>query len=418
MIMKLTKRALDIILPTTRPIVAYDIELKGFGIRVASNGGLSWFVEYRPGAGGRRVAKRRMVIGGREFTPDEARKAAREILAGVALGKDPAAIRRDERQAATFKEFAERYIREEAEAKLKPGTVTNYKICVGKHANPELGTIKLNRISTADIARMHSKIGLTRPMTANRVVECVSSIFRYAATCGLIPFGHNPTRGIRAFREHRRERFLSSDELGRLGDAIRLAESVGIPYDVDHTKPNIKHAPKIGNRVVRLDPYAAAALRLLILTGARLREILNLKWEYVDVERGLLLLPDSKTGRKTIVLNAPAMAILQNLPRCSAYVLSDGDKPRADLNRPWKMISRHAGLPGVRLHDLRHTHASIGAGAGLGLPIIGKLLGHSQASTTSRYAHLDASPLRIASELIAGKIASAMGDTLGPNDAS
>ncbi len=130
MILKLTKRAVDAITPGDRPILAYDTELTGFGLRVARSGSLSWFIEYRPGAGGRRVAKRRMYFGGREFTPEQARQAAKQMLASVALGKDPAATRREERESETFREFAERYLREEAEAKLKPGTVTNYRICV------------------------------------------------------------------------------------------------------------------------------------------------------------------------------------------------------------------------------------------------------------------------------------------------
>jgi integrase len=153
----------------------------------------------------------------------------------------------------------------------------------------------------------------------------------------------------------------------------------------------------------------------LILTGARLREILNLRWEWVDFERGLLLLPDSKTGRKTIVLNAPAMVVLAGLPRLGAFVIAgdNPERPRADLNRPWYAIRKRARLMDVRIHDLRHTHASIGVGAGLGLPIIGKLLGHSQPSTTARYAHLDADPLPCASEVIAGRIAEAMGEESG-----
>ena len=147
---------------------------------------------------------------------------------------------------------------------------------------------------------------------------------------------------------------------------------------------------------------------------------MNLRWEWVDLERGLLLLPDSKTGRKCIVLNAPAMAVLAALPRMGPYVISGDrpDKPRTDLNRPWRAVSKRAALDGVRIHDLRHTHASVGAGAGLGLPIIGKLLGHTQAATTARYAHLDADPLRSASEVIGGRIATAMGEALKLNSAS
>jgi integrase len=144
-----------------------------------------------------------------------------------------------------------------------------------------------------------------------------------------------------------------------------------------------------------------------------LREILGLRWEYVDVERGLLFLPDSKTGQKTIVLNAPALAVLSALPRVGSYVImgDDPEKPRHDLNRPWKLVSRHAALRDVRLHDLRHTHASFGASAGLGLPIIGKLLGHTQPGTTQRYAHLDLDPLRRASENIGTRLSIAMGDS-------
>jgi integrase len=180
--------------------------------------------------------------------------------------------------------------------------------------------------------------------------------------------------------------------------------------------PTAKHAPKEANRRTVIDPFAAAAIRLLILTGARLREILKLEWQHVDLERGLLLLPDSKTGAKSIILNAPALAVLAGLKRVGSHVIAGqtagtaGEKPRADLNRPWRSIAKRAGLPGLRIHDLRHTHASFGAGAGLGLPIIGKLLGHARASTTQRYAHLDTDPLRRASDHIGARLAAALGE--------
>jgi integrase len=175
-------------------------------------------------------------------------------------------------------------------------------------------------------------------------------------------------------------------------------------------KPKSKNLPKAKNLFTKIGPFAAAAIQLLLFTGCRLREILHLKWEQVDLERGLLFLPDSKTGRKTIILNAPALAVLTKLERVGSYVIpgDDLEKPRADLKRPWEAVSKRAGLYGVRLHDLRHTYASFGAGGGLGLPIIGKLLGHTQASTTQRYAHLDNDPLRRASEQIGGTIAAAL----------
>jgi integrase len=234
-------------------------------------------------------------------------------------------------------------------------------------------------------------------------------MFSWASEHGLLPEGFNPASRVEKYLEDRRERYLSADELERLGTAIREAETVGLPWEPD-PKKKTKHAPKADSRQVKVSPGAAAAIRLLLLTGARLREILHLRWEHVDLERGLLLLPDSKTGRKTIVLNAPALLILQGLSRTSRYVIpgEDPERPRSDLKRPWAAVSARAGLKGVRIHDLRHTHASFGAGSGLGLPILGKLLGHTQSATTARYAHLDADPLRRASDKIGGAIAAAL----------
>jgi integrase len=201
--------------------------------------------------------------------------------------------------------------------------------------------------------------------------------------------------------------------LQRLGDAIREAETIGVPWEPEPTK-QIKHAPRPENRRTKIDQHAAAALRLPLFTGCRLRETLNLRWSEFDADRGLLFLPDSKTGQKTVVLSAPAIALLEELPRVGVYVIageSAGTKeetPRADLNRPWRAIRKRAGIEDARIHDLRHSFASIGAGAGLGLPIIGNLLGHTQPSTTQRYAHVAVDPAKRAADIIAGKIADAM----------
>lgn len=181
---------------------------------------------------------------------------------------------------------------------------------------------------------------------------------------------------------------------------------------VDTEKPGSKHAPKEGNRRTLTDPYAVAAIRLLILTGARLREILDAQWEHVDIERGVIFLADSKTGRKPVYLSAAALEVLAGLPRIEGnpYIVpgEKAGRPKSDLKRPWAAICKSAGLEGVRLHDLRHSFASIGAGASMGLPVIGKLLGHSQATTTHRYAHLDADPLRRAVDTIGATITAAM----------
>jgi integrase len=234
-------------------------------------------------------------------------------------------------------------------------------------------------------------------------------MYAFAGRAGIVAEGVNPARLIDKFKESRRERFLTGEELERLGSAIREAETTGIQWTVDESKPTAKHVAK-NRRYTKMASSAAAALRLLLFTGCRLREILHLRWEHVDFERGCLFLPDSKSGRKTVILNAPALSVLNNLERVGPYVVpgDDPERPRHDLKRPWDAVTKRAGLTGVRLHDLRHTYASFGAGGGLGLPIIGQLLGHSQSATTARYAHLDNDPLRLASEAIAGRIAAAL----------
>jgi integrase len=166
---------------------------------------------------------------------------------------------------------------------------------------------------------------------------------------------------------------------------------------------------------VIFEPQATAAIRLLLLTGMRLREVLHLQWAHVDSQRGFLFLPDSKTGRKTVVLGAAALAVLDGIPRVGRYVIAgstagtENEKPRADLNRPWRAVCREAGIEGTRLHDLRHSNAAVGAAAGLSLHQIGTLLGHSQAATTQRYAHLAADPQRRAADLIGSQVAAALG---------
>jgi integrase len=203
------------------------------------------------------------------------------------------------------------------------------------------------------------------------VPQAVSFVSQVLKRDSVLPEGYNPSRRIEKFKEHRRERFLTAVELERLGAAIRQAETVGLPWNVDERPPNAKHLAKSDRRFAKIGPFAAAALRLLLFTGCRLREILHLRWEYVDLERGLIFLPDSKSGRKTIILNAPALAVLGELDRVGPYVVpgDDPQKPRADLKRPWAAVAKSAGLDGVRLHDLRHTYASFGAGGGFGLPI-------------------------------------------------
>jgi integrase len=271
-------------------------------------------------------------------------------------------------------------------------------------------------VRRADLARLHSKLA-DRPYEANRMLAVVSAVWNWAARRDEVEASANPCLGIERYPEQGRERFLTTDELGRLGSALAEGENVGLSYEVDETSPNAKHAPKADKRRVKLDPFAVAAIRLLILTGARLREILDAKWSQVDLERGVIFLADSKTGKKPIYLSGAAQAVLAALPRIEGnpHIIAGakGGAPRSDLKKPWAAVTKAASLESVRLHDLRHSFASVGAGASMGLPVIGKLLGHSQAATTHRYAHLDADPLRRAVDTIGATIAAAMDGNKG-----
>ena len=425
--LKISNRTVEALRPQAKTFVAYDEALAGFGVRVTSNGTKSWIVEYRAGGGGRGAHTRRITIANAALIgADQARREARNVLARVRLGADPAAERADQRSATTFAQIADDYMEREIKPKRADKTANLYELVFRLHILPEIGAKRAREINHADIDRLHRKVGADAKVTANRAVVLITAVFNWAGGSrdnksnqyGL-PGGFNPALGIKRYPEESRERFLTGEELLRLGEAIREAETVGIPYEIDPTKPKAKHAPKPENRRTMISPHVAAALRLLLFTGARLREILHLKWDHVDFERGILLLPKSKTGKKTIVLNGPALAILSNLPRLGEFVVAgqsaggrseDEEQPRADLNRPWRAVRRRAGLGDLRIHDLRHSFASVGVGGGMGLPIIGKLLGHRHTATTEKYAHLDTDPLRKASNRIGESIAAAMGE--------
>ncbi|MCP3397792.1 MULTISPECIES: site-specific integrase [unclassified Bradyrhizobium] len=414
-ILKLGRRSVSSLPAVSKPTIFYDSDLKGFGIKAMPTGAQSWIVEYRPGEGGRGVQKRRMVIGTPStLSPEKAREAAERLLAEVKLGGDPAAERAKARRADTVNDILDAYIREHATPHLKASSTDLLKIYFDKHIRPAIGHKKSTTIAKGDVANLHRAIGKTLPVTANRAIVALKAAYNHAIEHGSIPETiKNPAAGIKMFDEQPRERYLTEEELQRLGDTLREAETTGLPHVVDQTKQS-KHARKTENRFTKIDQHAAAAIRLLLFTGCRLREILHVRWSEYDAGRGLLFLPTSKTGRKTVVLSAPAITILDTLPRIGAYVVASesagqkDERPRHDLNRPWRAIRRHAGIEDVHIHDLRHSFGAIGAGSGLGLPIIGRLLGHTQAATTARYSHVAIDPAKRAADLIAGQISDAM----------
>ena len=398
--MRLQKRSVDAAAPKDKRYTLWDSDLGGFGVRVEVSGVKSYVVRYRPGSGGRSAPLRQVVIGRHgELTPDQARREAERLIGSVRLGADPAAQRSEERAGLTVRELGDLFLKTHVEAKRKPATLRNYKALLNQYVYPAIGTKRAAEVKRIEIARLHFDMARV-PQQANRMLATLKSMYSFAERRGLTADNFNPARRIEMYPEKARERFLKASEIEKIGVAIRAAVQ-GRVAD-----------PRHPGKPASITPFAAAALRLLMFTGCRVSEIIKLRWEDYDAERGLLMLPDSKTGRKVVVLNGPAVEELEHLPRSASnpFVIQ-GKKAGAamtDIDRPWRIVLHHAGLKGVRLHDLRHTFASVGAGASLGLPIVGKLLGHTQASTTARYAHLDSDPLRRASELIAGRIAASL----------
>jgi integrase len=289
-----------------------------------------------------------------------------------------------QRDAPTVADLAARFMAEHVDPKRKKRTGVEYRRLLDTVILPALGKKKVGDVTRQDVARLHHTHRAT-PYQANRSVAVLGKMFTLAEAWGLRPDHSNPCRHLERFKETRRERMLSSEELGRLSEA--LASYGG-------------------------SPHVVAAIKLLALTGARLSEVLGLRWEWVNFDRGEARLPDSKTGAKTLYLPPPALAVLADLPRITgnSFVIV-GQKEGAglvNLEKPWRAIRREAELNDVRLHDLRHAYGSIAVSSGMGLPILGKLLGHSQPQTTARYAHLAADPVKAAAAMIADRIAAAM----------
>ena len=247
---KLSKRTIDKLPTRAKSYIAYDSDLSGFGCRVTPTGAKSWIVEYRPHGGGRRAAKRRVTLGSiATLPPDSARNAAKEILARVRLGEDVAGEKAARRAAPTIGELVEKYMIEEIRPTRKASTAVLYETHFRRHILPELAGKRAIDVTRGEITKLHRNIGSTAPVTANRVVMLLSGLFSWASNVGLVPEDCKPTKGVSKYREEGRERYLTLDELGRLGDALREAETVGLPWDVDTNKVNTAefYSAQLGN---------------------------------------------------------------------------------------------------------------------------------------------------------------------------
>ncbi len=380
---KVTNRVVDAMGPYS---IVWDTAVAGFCVRQWA-AATTYAVKTR--ARGRQVT---LVIGqhGSPWTPDTARAEAKRLLGEIAAGADPASERTREREMPLFSKLASRFMAEYVDKNTKPTTKIGYEVLIRLHMVPALGTRRLDAITDTDIERLHEKISAKSPTQANRTVAVLSKMFAWAIKRKIMPAGSlNPAKGVERNDERQSQRFLSSEEIARLGDAMAAAEA-----------DNSEH------------PSAINALRLLVLTGARKSEITTAKWSYYDAERGLLLLPDSKTGAKPIYLSPAALTVIDGLPRIEGnqYMLTGHVTGGhiVGLHRAWARVRKTAGLDGVRIHDLRHSFASTAAARGGSLLMIGKLLGHAQAVTTQRYAHLAADPLRELNDQAGKHIADAL----------
>ena len=420
----ITKRAVEALKPGQ---VLWDGEVRGFGVRrqpaPADNPDARrdpvYVLKYRF-----KGRQRFYSIGrhGSPYTVDGARTVAQRLLGQVADGIDPAGRRDADKGQPTVAEFFDRYCAEYSSAHKKPRSIAGDRGNFRLHIASALGHMRLGDVTRADVARLHSGRAAHKA-NANRCLVLVSHLFNVAAKWGVLPEGAgNPARGIEKYPEKRRERMLSAAELARLGEALARAATGWT--DAEWKAIPAKDRPA---RQSAEDARAIACYRLLLFTGARLNEILSLRWEWIDFARGVARLPDSKTGAKNLHLSAPALVLLQGLERYEGnpYVLpgdrmkpvQNGDPNKAEpqafvgIQKPWQRIRKAAKLDGLRIHDLRHAFASLAVANNETIYLVGAVLGHRQVTTTERYAHLSADPVKAVADRTAERVAAMLSGT-------
>ncbi|SDO97037.1 Site-specific recombinase XerD [Lutimaribacter pacificus] len=380
---KLTKRAVESLEAGERDYLVWDCDMRGFGLRVYPSGKKTYLVQYRSARRTRRVTIGQHGV----LTAEEARKEARRLLGDVARGDDPSAVRQAKRRAPTVAGLCDRFLEEYVDQHCKPTTARDYQSIIRRFIRPKLGPLQIAEVTRADVVAFHHGLRET-PYQANRAASMLSKLFNLAEDWGLRQAGSNPARRIKKFREEEKKRFLSDAEQIRLGEV--LAEVIGD-----------------GSETI----YTVSAIILLIYTGCRLNEILTLRWSYVAPHH--LELPDSKTGKRRVPLPREAYDLLTDLPRRDGnpYVIlgESEDGPMVNLQKPWRRIRGLAGLDDVRLHDLRHTYASVAMQSGVDPFTLKEIMGHKNLQTTLRYAHLQDDAVQRAAGSVATRLAGAIG---------
>jgi integrase len=380
----LTKSFVEKLTIPKQDTVFWDDKLSGFGIKITPKGRRVYILKYRNKEG--RQRKPTIGIHGSGMTCEGARDIAIKWLGEVAKGNDPSQARKIQRQSPTISDLCDRYLEEHSKVHKKSSSTNLESFYIKKHIKPKLGAYKTLSITQADIVKFHSSMKET-PTQANRILQTLSKMFNLAEIWGLRDKNSNPIKGIKRFKEQSRERFLSDEEISRLQEVLDKAEKEGTE-----------------------SIYFLNLIRLLMLSGARLSEIQKAKWEWIDKKSNTLNLPDSKTGKKSIFLSPTAMKILEKTPRIVRTDDQDenpfiiiGDvqgKPLHNVQKPWQRIRKQAGLDDLRIHDLRHTFASICIGQGFSLQMVSKLLGHTDTRMSERYAHLATTSIQGASKAI------------------
>ena len=368
-----------------RDTVFWDRTVTGFGVRVYPTGSKVYIAQARGPEGPKRVTVGRHGV----LNADEARRRAALIVTRIKAGEDPVALplAARARGGPTVADLAARYLEDHVEVRLKPRTQAKLRGVLRRHILPTLGRLPVEAVERRQVVELHRGLS-DRPVAANRAVKTLAHMYRLGEGWGLVPAGCNPCRSIDKHPERGRERFLTDAEFARLGRVLDEAVDAGTA-----------------------SPVAAAAIRLLMLTGCRKGEVLALRWADVDLDAGELRLPNAKSGPRAVQLPPPAVRLLGALPRLagSSWVFPGrtpgGRCSESALDNAWRAVREAAKLEDVRIHDLRHSFASRALALGETLPVIGKLLGHNDIETTARYAHLAQDSVHEAAERIAGSIA-------------
>ena len=385
--LRLTTRSVAALPATGRDTVHWDRDLPGFGVRVQRNGRKVYVVQSRGPAGLKRATLG--PVAGKAL--DERRREAAEVIDRIKRGLDP--IAPEPEPEPTVADLAARCMRAYVKVHCKPKTERLYRTAIDLHIVPALGAMAVKDVRSSHVIELHDHLRDT-PSMANHVVGMLSKMFSLAQTWDLVPRGRNPCRAVNHYREQPRERFLTPEEYRSVGAALRQAEAKASMW-----------------------PPAIAAIRLLMLTGCRKSEILTLRWDDIDRTTGEFRLRDGKRGPRMVPLTTPVLMVLDGIERVEGNPWVIRSQKRGihlpDLNHYWNRIQAHAGLEGVRIHDLRHSHASRALALGESLTMIGRLLGHSKVGTTARYAHL----VHDAEKAAAARTGDSIGTHLAPQDA-